>query len=67
MTAVGANVEVSAATPSRRSRIALGIAIALASAVFTWYQHGYLIAHAASPKEVPSGVSRYSTRGGTTA
>ena len=49
MTAVGAKVEVSEATPSRRSRIALGIAIALASAVFTWYQHGYLIAHAASP------------------
>jgi hypothetical protein len=49
MTADASGTELSNVAPSRRSRIALGTAIALASAVFTWYQHGYLIAHASPP------------------
>jgi hypothetical protein len=49
MISAASNTDVSHPAPSRRSRIVLGIAIALASAVYTWYQHGHLIAHGSAP------------------
>lgn len=38
-----------ASTPSLRSRILLAALISVLSGVFTWYQHGYLIAHGSPP------------------
>ena len=40
---------VDGAAPSRRSRALLALVIAGVAAVFTWYQHGYLVARLSPP------------------
>ena len=49
MTVTNARSDARAIVPTRRSRLLLACVIAAISGVFTWYQHGYLIARKSPP------------------